>query len=352
MPAATYAPGRRLLMSASLVCGLTLLSISGAIAGRGDKVGAASATQLSIPVGGRSISLAGSILSTVGGAEAIFWNPAGLVRTGRSTELMFSHMSYLAGIGVEYAAVGKRIGGGASVGISLKALSVGEIPVTTELFPDGTGETTSPTFLVLGAAFSRKMSDQIAVGVSANVIHESMAEVSATGIAFTGGVQYARLGGVDGLSVGVVIRNIGPKLVYDGDGLERTGIINGSGRGESNYKVEAASADLPSTIEVGLGYLYRLNDPIVIAFSSQFQNNNFSDDEYKFGAEFTYDERLFLRAGYDYSTEAEGNESLYGPAFGLGVVQTLQNVLIQVDYAYRTVRHFSGNHVITITLGF
>jgi hypothetical protein len=330
----------------------SLLAVSPALAGRGDKVGSASATQLSIPVGGRSIGLGGSVLATVGGAEAMFWNPAGLVMTDRSSEATFSHMSYLADIGVEYFAAGKSIGGGAWLGISLKSLSIGEIPVTTETFPDGTGETTSPTFLVLGATFSRRMSDQIAVGVSASVVHESMAEVSATGIAFTGGVQYARLGGVDGLSVGVVIRNIGPKLVYDGEGLERTGIITGSGRGESNYKVEAASADLPSTIEVGLGYLYRVNDPVSISFSSQFQNNNFSDDQYKFGVELTYDERFHLRSGYDYSTEAEGNESLYGPAFGVGVVESLQNVLFRVDYAYRSVLHFGGNHAITLTLGF
>jgi len=331
---------------------LLVLFVAAAMGGRGDKVGSAGATQLLIPVGGRSIALGGSVLATVGGAEAMFWNPAGLVMTDRSAEVLFSHMSYLADIGVEYVAAGKSIGGGVFLGISLKALSIGEIPVTTELFPDGTGEKTSPTFLVLGAAFSRKMSDEIAVGLTANVVHESMAEVSATGIAFTGGVQYARLGGVDGLSVGVVIRNIGPKLVYDGDGLEHTGTIEGSGRGQSNYKVEAAGSDLPSTIEVGLGYLYKLNDPMSLTFSSQFQNNNFSDDEYKFGVELAYDGRFFLRTGYDYSTEAEGNESLYGPAVGVGLIQTLQNTVIRVDYAYRSVRHFSGNHALTMTLGF
>ena len=197
----------------------SLLFAGSSIAGRGDKVGSASGLQLAIPVGARPIALGGSILSSVSGVEAIAWNPAGLVRTERSSELLFSHMSYLADIGVDYVGAAMSIGGGAYLGLSVQALSVGEIPVTTELYPDGTGELTSPTFLVIGGVFSRKMSDQISVGIGVNFLYEKMAEASATGVSFTGGVQYARLGGLDGLSVGVVLRNIGPKVTYDGDGL-------------------------------------------------------------------------------------------------------------------------------------
>jgi hypothetical protein len=170
-------------------------------------------------------------------------------------------------------------------------------------------------------------------------------------VAFTGGVQYSRLGGVDGLSVGVVIRNIGPKLTYGGDGLERTGIISGTDRPEANYMVEAASADLPSTIEFGLGYLHRVSEPLDVGFSTLFRNNNFSDDEYKFGVEAGYLGRFFLRGGYDYSTEADGNESIFGPAFGVGILETLKNMEIRVDYAYRTAEFFGGNHVVTMKVG-
>ncbi len=330
----------------------SLLSAGSTLAGRGDKVGSASGLQLSIPVGARPIALGGSILSSVSGVEAMAWNPAGLVTTDRPSELFVSHMSYIAGIGVDYVAAGKSIGGGASLGVSVKALSVGDIPVTTELYPDGTGETTSPTFLVVGGAFSRKMSDQITVGVGVDFLYEKMAEVTATGISFTGGVQYARLGGIDGLSVGVVLRNIGPKLTYDGEGLERAGVIIGADRPATNYKVEAASSDLPSTIEVGLGYLHKIDGPLDLAFSTLFRNNNFSDDQYKFGAEFSYEGRFFLRGGYDYSTEAEGNESIFGPAFGAGVNETLENLLIQLDYAFRSADFFGGNHIVSLRVGF
>src|SRR5207249_4204003 len=72
-------------------------------AGRGDKVGTASGIELLIPIGARSIALGSSSLALVSGTEAIYWNPAGLVRENRSTGVMISHMSYLADINIEYA---------------------------------------------------------------------------------------------------------------------------------------------------------------------------------------------------------------------------------------------------------
>jgi hypothetical protein len=345
--------GRRgALFAAAIALLASLAAPPASFAGRGDKVGAASGVQLTIPVGARSIALGGASLSSVGGVEAIAWNPAGLVRTDRSSELLFSHMTYIAGIGVEYAAAGTILPGSSYLGVSLKALSIGDIPVTTIAAPDGTGENASPTFFIAGATYSRMMSDQIAVGITTNFLYESMAEVTATGLAFTGGVQYARLGGIDGLSVGVVIRNIGPKMTYDGVGLEQTGTIQGADRPPTNYKVEAASGDLPSAIDVGLGYLYVPGESVGVSFSALFRSNNFSDDQYKFGAEVGYQGRFFLRGGYDYSTEAQGNESIFGPAFGVGIEETFQKTSIRVDYAYRTVSYFGGDHVFALTVGF
>lgn len=352
---ATPSPLRRALAAAILLGGLALpasLLPPAAFAGRGDKVGSAAGMQLAIPVGARPIALGGSPLSWVTGAEAIAWNPAGLARSERSSEVLVSHMSYLAGIGVEYLAAGTALPAGAWLGVSVRSLSIGEIPVTTEEYPDGTGESVSPTFLAAGAVFSRRMSDQISVGLGATLLYERMAEVTATGIAFTAGVQYTRLGGVDGLSVGVVLRNVGPGLTYDGDGLARTAVVPGTDRPEGSYKVEAATADLPSAIEVGLGYLHRLGDPATVRFSTLFRNNNFSDDQYRFGAEFDYQGRFFLRGGYDYSTESEGNESIFGPAFGVGVREIVRTLEIRADYAYRTADFFGGNHVVTVGVGF
>ena len=169
----------------------SLLSVAAALAGnlayggRGDKSGTAAAPELLIPVGARSIGIGGASLATAAGVEALYWNPAGLARAEGGTVVMFSHMSYLAEIGVEYGALSTRLGSIGYVGLAVKSLSVGEIPITTEDQPDGTGGTASPTFLVIGGTFSRQLSDRIFVGVTSNVVYEKMDRVSATGVAFT-----------------------------------------------------------------------------------------------------------------------------------------------------------------------
>ena len=54
---------------------------------------------------------------------------------------MFTHLSWIADIGITYAAVASNFGGKNMFGISLKSLNFGDIDVTTADLPDGTGET-------------------------------------------------------------------------------------------------------------------------------------------------------------------------------------------------------------------
>ena len=336
------------------LCALAALLLSAypLHAGRGDKSGTAAAPELLVPVGARAIGQGGASLATISGLESIFWNPAGLARMERATSVMFSHTNYLADIGVDYVAAGAEVFGDAYLALTVKSLSFGQIPVTTEDQPDGTGELTSPTYLTMGGTFSRLISDRISAGVTANFVYEKMANVTASTFAFTAGVQYAGLGGIDGLSVGVALKNLGPALKYDGDGLERLVVVNDATRPSATLKLEAASDDLPSTIEVGVGYTTAFAAQGQLTLSSTFQNNNFSEDEYKLGAEYVYDSRFFVRGGYDFSSESEGQEYVFGLAAGLGVRSMISGVEVTVNYAYRSVKYFGGSHVIDLELGF
>ena len=56
-----------------------------------------------------------------------------------------SHMSYIADIGVDYGAVSTAVEGFGVLSLSLKALAIDDILVTTTTNPDGTGQTFKPT---------------------------------------------------------------------------------------------------------------------------------------------------------------------------------------------------------------
>jgi hypothetical protein len=321
-------------------------------AGRGDKSGTPSATQLLVPVGSRSIALSGASLATVSGLEALYWNPAGLARPGKQYNAMFSHMSYLADIGVDYVAFGTTVGDAAAFGLALKSMSFGEIPVTTEDQPDGTGELTSPRFMTIGGTFARQISDKISAGLTANFIYEKMGNVVGTSVAFNAGVQYTGLGGVEGLGVGVVVKNLGPQLKYDGSGLERVVTVQDALTPDPLLKIDAAPADLPSTIEIGLGYTTPVSGLGNVTLETTFQNNNYSDDEYKFGIETDFRGLLFGRLGYAFASERDGGNYLYGFTGGLGVRTAIQGVDVQFGYAFRSAGFFAGNHVFDLILAF
>jgi hypothetical protein len=327
---------------------MILIGFAHTIAGRTDKAGTAAAAELLIPIGARSIALGNSPLSTISGVEAMYWNPAGLARTSM-TGVMFSHMRYIADINVNYFAAGTFLNNIGSIGIAVKSLDVGDISVTTEDQPDGTGEVTSPTFVIVGATFARQITDRISVGITSNYIYEKMAKVSASSYAFNFGVQYMGIGGIDGLSVGAAVKNIGPSLKYDGEGLLREAGIFDAIRKNSIVKIQAAASDLPSTIEIGLGYSMLLQTVGKLNFTSVFQNNNYSADEYKFGVEYIFNGLLSLRSGIAIAPEGDLNENIFGQSVGAGIHTKLYSYNISIDYAYRAVKYFQGNHVFCIS---
>jgi len=190
------------------------------------------------------------------------------------------------------------------------------------------------------------------MGLTVSLIEESMAKVTSSGVCFSAGVQYTGLGGIEGLEFGVALKNLGPSMRYDGNGLLRTGVVVDANRPGSPLKIEAAANELPSSIDIGLGYTVPLGDEAHLLLSSSFLNNNYTEDEYKFGVQYAFEHRFFARGGYDFSSGGGGaNEYIYGATVGFGVQTTVSDMTVQVDYAYRSVQYFSGNHILTLQIG-
>jgi hypothetical protein len=334
-----------------LLAFILLLAVD-AFAGSGKRTGTGGAAELLIPVGPRGIAMAEANIATSKGIEALYWNPAGVALMQNNADVIFSHMSYIADIGVEYGAVAANFEGFGVLSFSIKSLGVGDILVTTTANPDGTGDTFSPTFIVAGLSYSRQLTETISVGLTGNFISERMADVSASGFAFDVGVMYNNLADIHGLSLGVVIKNLGPEMKYDGGGLFHEGQIDDVNRPPTFYKVDAAPFELPSNFQLGLGYAPVLDEMNFLQFSGIYQNNNFSGDEYKLGGEYGYNDLFFVRAGYQFAPQLDSDAYLYGFTAGVGINYEIENFGLKVDYAFRDVEFFDANHVIALTLGF
>lgn len=321
------------------------------------RAGTNAASELLIPVGARYLGMGGSCAATASNLEALYWNPAGIVNASRTANAMFSHMKHIADINVNYLAVSAAFNGFGTLGFSLKALDIGDILVTTEDNPDGTGAIITPQFITAGLTYARALSDRVAIGATFNMISETLDRVSSSGYAFNFGVQYRDLMAVNGLSVGVVLKNIGPAMQYGGTGLLRDATAVEGDRGPSPYQVVAGKDELPSSLEIGLGYKLPAGERNQINLTATYQDNNFDDDATRFGAEYALNQTLFLRAGYGAALGAGSDiagESryIYGASLGAGVQSNLGGVEINLDYAFRQVEFFDNSNVFSLRLGF
>jgi hypothetical protein len=287
----------RLAIRALGLVTLLALAATSAWAGSDERKGTSGAAELLIQVGPRSSAMGGAAASDVTGVESIFWNPAGLAGM-EGSELMFSHMNYFAGMDVNFAAVAAKAGAAGTVGFSAKVLSVGDVIVTTETAPDGTGEILQPTFTVLTGAWGRQFTDRVNFGASVNLVNEHVASMSASGLAFDFGVQYAT--GWRGLMLAMTMKNFGTSMQYSGDNLDVNVQPPGSDPTSTNRTLSFSSSkfEMPSYFTLSAAYDVYRQGQSSLRFRGAFQNNNFVGDNLIGAAEYNHKDMFSLRGSW------------------------------------------------------
>ena len=331
---------------------LILILIATSIyAGDVARKGTTGAEQVLIPVGARGIATGGAFLANITGLESIYYNPAGL-DVYPQTEAMFSYVNYIADINISYFAIGTSLGDIGSIGFDLKSFDFGDIPVTNEIFPDGTGETYSPSYITIGFTYSKVLTDRISIGTNLKLISENIQNTNATGFALDAGVQYRFS---DALMIGAAVKNIGSDMNYSGQDLaDRTGIpgsIPGSSTG--SYEIVTESFQIPSFFQLSLTYALNFDEQNDLLLAGAYTANNSFEDVANLGLEYGFMSNFFVRGGYNFLFE-NANDYVYGFTFGAGLDYNIGGeVGFVFDYAFRDVKDFpTANHVFTIKLSF
>lgn len=318
---------------------LLAISLTSAYAGNELRTGTAGAQELLIPYGSRGTSMAGAVLSTVSGVESMYWNPAGLASLD-GTEVLFTHLPYIADIDVNYVGVGRYVEGFGTIGAGAKVVTIGDIEETTGDDPDGTGRVFSPTLMVLNLSYAKILNANVKFGATVKMIHEDIFNVKATGIAFDAGFIYEPRW--NGLSVGVTIKNYGSEMSFDGIGFDQA--FN-----DRPFRPVAAKFDLPSSINFGMAYDFMRDGPYNASLAGTFQSNNYSQDVWQGGGEFIYDEKYSLRAGYVYS---DRDTYIYGFNFGAGLTIPIGDMNLGLEYTWSETDIFDNNQYFTLKANF
>lgn len=349
---------RDLMILALALLPLLVGAAGTAYAGSEERKGTGGAHELKIPVGPRGTALGGAVVGDVEGVEAIFWNPAGLGGL-QGTEAIFSHTRYFADQKLNFAAVATRLGNAGVIGLNAKVLSIGDVIVTTEDAPEGTGDIIEPTFAVLGLSLARQFTDRVRAGFTVNYVNEKIINVSANGVAFDFGVQY--LTGWRGMKLGMTMKNFGTSMTFDGGDFELSTRPPDSDPSAANrtFRSTSSAFEMPSYFTLAATYDVYSAPQYRLTFLGAFQNNNFEGDNMSGGLEWSYRNMFALRGSYFGSIinrvdavtgqdvgEINGGDDLYkGIAFGAGAKVQTGNTNFAVDVAWRPVRNFFDDTV-------
>ncbi len=325
-------------------------------AGNKQRAGQAGATELLINPWARSSGWGGANTAGTHGLEAVFTNVAGLAFT-HSTDLMFVHTNWLGGsdIGINAFGFSQKVGESGVLALSVMTMDFGEIPITTVDLPEGGIGTFHPQYTNISIAYAKEFSNSIFGGVTVKIINESISDLTASGICFDAGIQYVT-GDEEQLKFGISMKNVGPTLLFKGDGLSFRGIVPET---EVDLTVEQRSQDfeLPSLITIGASYDFNFSQETRLTAAGNFTSNSFTKDQFHFGLEFAYRNILFLRGGYvheegdkifgnDYDTR---ETAFTGPSFGFSLqipINKENGSTMSLDYSYRDTDPFNGVHTI------
>jgi hypothetical protein len=325
--------------------------------------GTAGASQLLIPVGAENIAVSNANVATVSGVEALFQNPAGIAKYDGSAQAMAGTMSYIADINVTNFGLLTNFGKIGTIGLSVKSLDFGDIPVTTFNETEGTGTTYSPRFMTIGFAYGKSFSDRVQFGVNFKLVSEAIVNTKASGFAVDLGVQY-QFPGMP-LYVGVVLKNLGSRMEYQGSDLEQKLPPDGaeSGSVEERFRIKAEAFDLPSQFDISLNYEV-ISD---LTLMGTFTQNSFSANTGSFAAKYSFKDFVWVAAGTqlglvsssDQPTDVTDDEwtdysdTLWGYTFGAGVAVPFGEFKVGVGYSYRSVTdYFENNSLFQLTVDF
>lgn len=329
-------------------------------AGNPDRQGEAGAYELLMNPWARSAGLHTMTTAMISGVESIRLNPAGLSRMS-GTEIVLGSALYLKGSDIRMNAVGlgQAVGKNGSFGVTLMAVDFGDINITTENQPEGTGATFSPSFVNVGLSYSHLFDNKVSVGVTVRAVSETISDARASAVTLDAGVQYVT-GDQDNFKFGISLRNIGGRMAFEGDGLVTPGSFqNGADEIELSVENRPEEFELQSMLNIGASLDFYAGSKHRITVIGNYTSNAFSQDQIGGGLEYAFNKMVMIRGGYRHDfghTAVGGTEApIYsGPAAGITLnvpVSKEENApKVAIDYGYRATDVYDGTHNLSVRI--
>ncbi|HDL03605.1 MAG TPA: PorV/PorQ family protein [candidate division Zixibacteria bacterium] len=317
-----------------------------ALAGEFSKTGTAGAQFLKIGVGARYNGLGEASVATVDDIYSMYWNPAGLTYVP-SSEIAFTYVNYVADVSLNYVAYARRFQDIGVFGLGATFLTMDDQEITTVEQPEGTGLTYSTSSYALQISYARQLTTQFSFGASFKYINERIYHESARGFAFDFGTLLYT--GYRSLRIAMNISNMGPDMKFDGPDLDVPYDPDQSNPNQDPYSgsINVDPYHLPLTFRIGLAYDFDFTNESKLVMSVEVKHPNDNEQQGSLGAEYNWQDKYFLRAGYKLNYEEE--DFSLGGGFRTGLTEETELVL---DYAWVDYGRLDSVHRFSASIAF
>ena len=304
------------------------------------KVATSAANWLKIENGVRGISMGGSQAASGRGMTGAHYNPASIAFLGGS-EFFYSKSNYLADISHNTLAYGTRLSPTDYFGLHLFYLNSGDMKVTTEAKPDGTGEIFQVTDLSLRLIYGRQLTDRLRLGGALKYIREDIFTAYMQSFVFDLGSNFDT--GIYGLILGMSVSNFGPDVQFHGEGLEI--VVADTTARDSKLSKITKKFSVPLTFRLGIQKdVWGGDDESTSRLTVSTDAINPIDYTVYggIGVEFSWRDIAFIRGG----------TKLFHDTSGLSLGGGLKWSMFAVDYAYVNYGILKETHQFGISLEF
>ena len=331
-----------------LLISLSILCFSAVYA---QKVGSTSMQFLKVMPCARATALGEAYTVWATGAEAVFWNPAGLASTN-NMEFSTTYINWLFDSQQGAFSFAWAIKGFGAIGLQIQYVDFGEFEETTNErpyinnpdAPGLTGRTFNPFSYLVGISYARYLTNRFSTGLSIKYAHESLFN----GERVTAQVRQGVFDEVDTWANGLLfdfgIRyNTGYRSVYIGSAVQNFG---------ADVKYAKESNPVPLLFRFGVGADVIGPEGVLIKGSKEsrlsmaydiFHPNDYGQQMHV-GVEYEYGGIFALRGGYKFNYDFDGF------TLGAGFKHSIGGLHLSADYSYGDMGTYLGN-VQRISLG-
>lgn len=317
------------------------------------KVGSTSMQFLKVMPCARATGMGDAYSVLASGAEAVFWNPAG-VGYVQNEEFSMTYLKWIFDTQQGAMSFASSLGSYGAVGVQLQYVDFGEIqealwssPYKDDVnYPGLTGRTFRPYAYLLGLTYANRLTEKFSTGVSVKYAHESLYDgqtVSAVnnigdtlnvntwanGLIFDFGLNYNT--GFHTVRLAASMQNFGADVRYGSE-----------------------TSPVPISLRVGIAADVVGNDALLLPSEDNrltmefdiFQPNDYAQQAH-LGMEYEFAGVVALRTGYKFNYDADGFTA------GVGVQQTYSQMRFSFDYSYGALSYNLGSvHRISLGVAF